>query len=156
MYNSLERIFEGLQHTLREVVAPGVSDPYLRSQISSVAEIVANLSTRVEWSCSQLREVSLRARAVLDEAEREGPGTHPLAAAVLAEPTPAAGEANEALLHARDRHLEALREVQQSLQRRPDERVEAALREFLAWQVATEATLLRSGMFSAKKRGERS
>jgi hypothetical protein len=156
MQNSLERIFEGLQHTLREVVGPSISDPYLQSQISSVAEIVANLATRVEWNCAELRELSLRVRVVLEQAGRSAPDALPETTAVLAGPAPAAGDSNEALLQARDRHLLALREVQRWLEGCADERVEAALRDFLGWQVATEATMLRTGMFSAKKRGEQS
>jgi hypothetical protein len=53
---------------------------------------------------------------------------------------------------ARDRHLLALQEVQRSLESRADDVVEAAIREFLGWQVAHEATLLRTGMFSAPKK----
>jgi hypothetical protein len=152
MQNSLERIFEGLENTLRTVVAPTITDSYVLTQITSVAEIIGNLSTRVEWSCAQLLEVSVRVRPILTLAAGNGPAALPLTREILAGPEPAAAWPNAELLRARDQHLLALREVQHSLEDHPDSSVEDAIREFLRWQVAHEATLLRTGMFSAPKK----
>ncbi|MFV0463925.1 MAG: hypothetical protein ACK5MP_12140 [Nostocoides sp.] len=151
MQNSLERIFEGLQYTLREVIAPSVSDPYIHSQITSVAEIVANLSTRVEWDCTQARELIEHIGGVLERAETAVPGGNALVAQVLAEGPPPPGAGNAELLQARDRHLSALRQVQQTMESSPDSDVDDAIRAFLAWQVETETARLRSGIFSAAK-----
>lgn len=150
MQNSLDRIFAGLDHTLRNVVAPTITDPYVRSQLASVIEILANLSTRVEWNCTQLLEVSLRIRSVLELAATSTTSALPHTTALLARPAPTASCDNEALLHARTEHLLALREVQRSLQEQ-DGTVAEALRDFLAWQVATEMSRVRTGMFSASK-----
>lgn len=152
MQNSLDRIFDGLENTLRNIVAPTITDSYILTQITSVAEIIGNLSTRVEWSCAQLLEISLRIRPILEQAAASTPDTLPLTDALLARPVPTAASSNESLLAARDQHLLALREVQRSLESHANEDVEHAIREFLGWQVANESTLLRTGMFSAPKK----
>ena len=144
MQNSLDRVFAGLQETLRDVVAPSVRDPYLRGQVTSVVEVLANLATRVEWSCGQLLEVSLRARAVL-ECAAAVTGSGPPTGELLAAPAPSVQWSNEALLASRDAHLAALREVQRTSQNPPDPDLETALRAFLTWQIEHEATLLRTG-----------
>jgi len=137
MQNSLERIFDGLEHTLLTVLAPSLEDPYLQSQVSSVAEIIANLSTRVEWKSAHLLDVTERVRPVLERA--------------ASRPAPTAGLANAALLEARDEHLLALREVQRSLESTEDEALEEAIREFLGWQLAHESALLRKASTRPKK-----
>jgi hypothetical protein len=152
MQNSLERLFEGLENTLRNIVAPTITDSYILTQITSVAEIIGNLSTRVEWSCAELRELSLRVRPVLELAAASTGDGLPLTRALLVDTPPTTTTSNAELVVARDRHLLALQEVQRSLESRADDVVEAAIREFLGWQVAHEATLLRTGMFSAPKK----
>lgn len=152
MQNSLDRIFAGLENTLRTVVAPTVEDSYIRTQITSVAEIIANLSTRVEWSCVELLEISNRVRPILHLAVATGADQLSLSTELLARPVPTRAWPNESLLAARDQHLTALREVQRSLEFHGNEDVEEAIREFLRWQLDHEATLLRTGMFSAKKK----
>jgi hypothetical protein len=152
MQNSLERIFEGLEDTLRSVVAPTITDPYVLSQVTSVAEIVANLSTRVEWSSAQLQEISDRVRPILERAAAGSATGLPLTRELLARSAPGPVSPNEALLDARDRHLYALQEVQRSLEHAGDEELERMVREFLSWQVERETTLLRTGMFSAPKK----
>jgi hypothetical protein len=150
MQNTLERIFEGLEETLRSIVAPTITDPYILSQVSSIAEIIGNLSTRVQWRTDHLLELVTRIRPILELAGSERfPGSP-----VLAEPAPTAGTAADDLLAARTAHLFALRELQRSLEARPDEAIEAAVRDFLQWQVAHESSLLRTGMFSAPKKKE--
>ncbi len=148
MQNSLDRLFDGLQDTLRNVVAPAIDDPYVASQLASAVEVLANLATRVEWRCDQARELVARARPLLSGATGELPLTH----ALLARAAPDAAATNAELVTARDEHLAALREVQ-----RAGVGDEAELREFLAWHVETESARLRSGMFSGRpKKGEQS
>ena len=151
MQNSLERIFEGLENTLRSIVAPTLTDSYILTQVTSVAEIIGNLSTRVEWSTAQLLEVTDRVRPIIELAASGGTEELPRTASVLAEPTPTRSAPNADLVAARDAHLFALREVQHHLETHPDGAVDEAVRGFLEWQVAREATLLRTGMFSAAK-----
>ena len=151
MQNSLDRIFEGLENTLRNIVAPTITDAYILTQITSVAEIIGNLSTRVEWNCAQLLEISVRVHPILEQAVAMTPAGLPFTGALLARAVPTAASSSESLLEARDQHLLALREVQRSHGSHVNEDVENAIREFLAWQVAHEATLLRTGMFSAPK-----
>lgn len=50
MQNSLERLFEGLATSLRDTVAPNVSDPYARSQVLAAVELINNIATRVVWA----------------------------------------------------------------------------------------------------------
>ncbi|MGE5156332.1 MAG: hypothetical protein ACM3JP_02425 [Betaproteobacteria bacterium] len=151
MQNSLERIFEGIENSLRTIVAPTITDSYILSQVTSVAEIIGNLSTRVEWRCAHLLEVSRRVRPVLELALASAPERLPGTADLLAQAAPDAATPNAQLIEARDAHLAALREVQRDLDDHPDDAVDTALREFLAWQLDHEATLLRTGMFSAPK-----
>jgi hypothetical protein len=147
MQNSLDRLFEGMENTLRNVVAPTITDSYILSQVNSVAEIIGNLASRVEWNSTQLLEISDRVRPVLEAAS----GELPLTAAVLAGPAAAADWANADLLRARDEHLAALREVQRSLETAPDDDVESSIREFLAWHVDFESSLLRTASSRKKK-----
>lgn len=132
MQNSLERIFEGLESTLRDIVAPTITDSYILTQVTSVAEIIGNLSSRVEWRADQLLEVSVRVRPILEKAGRTLPRM------------PSIASSNAELVQARDDHLDALGQVQRSLETADNAEVEALIREFLAWQVAFEASLLRT------------
>lgn len=152
MQNSLDRIFEGLERALREIVAPAVDDPYVLAQVTSIAEIVGNLSTRVEWRCDQLLEVCERVRPVLEQAMARDPQGLDLTRRVLSGAPPGAGWPNAALVQARHDHLRALGEVQRSLESRPDDDLERAVRDLLGWQVEREAQLLRTGMFSDRGR----
>jgi hypothetical protein len=96
MQNSLERIFAALAAQLRDVVAPGLSDPYAKAQALAMVEVLGNLATRVEWRCDQLREVVLGVRETL------GPEAAPDPAEL----------SNEQLLEARRGALAALAAAQ--------------------------------------------
>lgn len=65
MQNSLERLFEGMAAQLRDVVVPGLTDPYARSQALAMVELLGNLATRVEWRCADLRESVTEVREAL-------------------------------------------------------------------------------------------
>ena len=65
MYNSLDRLLDGIAATLRDEVAPLVDDPYVRAQTHAAAELIAHLAEHVEWRCDQLRAEIDAARAVL-------------------------------------------------------------------------------------------
>jgi hypothetical protein len=149
--NSLERLLEGLEHTLRSIVAPSLTDSYLLSQVNSVAEIIGNLSTRIEWRSDQLLEVVDRVRPVLEQAVASIPDGLASTRTLLARPVPSAATPNAELLGARDDHLLALREVQQALESHADADVEAAVRAFLTWHVESESALLRTASRAPKK-----
>ena len=65
MYNSLDRLLDGIAATLRDEVAPLVDDPYVRAQAHAAAELIAHLAEHVEWRCDQLRAEIDAARIVL-------------------------------------------------------------------------------------------
>jgi hypothetical protein len=65
MYNSLDRLLDGIAATLRDEVAPHVDDPYVRAQAHAAAELIAHLAQHVEWRCDQLRAEIDAARLVL-------------------------------------------------------------------------------------------
>ena len=65
MYNSLDRLLDGIAATLRDEVAPHVDDPYVRAQAHAAAELIAHLAEHVEWRCDQLRAEIDAARVVL-------------------------------------------------------------------------------------------
>ncbi len=53
MVNSLERLFAEIINTL-EQAGQEVTDPYVRSQVLAVIDILTNLAHRVEWKRSDL------------------------------------------------------------------------------------------------------
>jgi hypothetical protein len=55
MYNSLDRLLDGIAATLRDDIAPQLDDPYVRAQAQAAAELLAHLAEHVEWRCDQLR-----------------------------------------------------------------------------------------------------
>lgn len=55
--DSLDRILDGMATQLRDVIAPELPEGYARVQALAMAELLANLGTRVEWRCDQLAEV---------------------------------------------------------------------------------------------------
>jgi hypothetical protein len=65
MYNSLDRLLDGIAATLRDEIAPQLHDPYARSQAQAAAELLAHLAEHVEWRCDQLRTEIDAARALL-------------------------------------------------------------------------------------------
>jgi hypothetical protein len=65
MYNSLDRLLDGIAVTLRDEVAPHVDDPYVRAQAHAAAELIVHLAEHVEWRCDQLRAEIEAARVVL-------------------------------------------------------------------------------------------
>jgi hypothetical protein len=139
MQNSLQRLLEGLAVSLREQIAPAVADPYARAQVAAAAELVENLGTRVEWRSQWLLEEVERVRPVLEAAVAGADAADlPLAREVLVGPS----EGNP--LEARNRHVAALAEVAAWAEGRE---VEADVRRVLAEQLATEALLMRRGMY---------
>ena len=65
MYNSLDRLLDGIAATLRDDIAPQVDDPYARAQAHAAAELLAHLAEHVEWRCDHLRAEIDMARAAL-------------------------------------------------------------------------------------------
>lgn len=65
MFNSLDRLLDGIATTLRDEVAPRVDDAYVRAQAHAAAELLAHLAEHVEWRCDQLRVEIDAARTVL-------------------------------------------------------------------------------------------
>jgi len=65
MYNSLDRLLDGIAATLRDEVAAHVDDPYVRAQAHAAAELIVHLAEHVEWRCDQLRAEIEAARVVL-------------------------------------------------------------------------------------------
>jgi hypothetical protein len=65
MFNSLDRLLDGIATTLRDEVAPRVDDDYVRAQAHAAAELLAHLAEHVEWRCDQLRVEIDAARAAL-------------------------------------------------------------------------------------------
>jgi hypothetical protein len=67
MHNSLDRLLDGIASTLRNDIAPQLSDPYVRAQAQTAAELLAHLAEHVEWRCDQLRAEIDAAVALLPE-----------------------------------------------------------------------------------------
>lgn len=155
MQNSLERIFDGLCATLREVILPEVSDPWTRIQVEAAVGLLANMATRVEWRCADLAGEIAAVREVLEGATGVG-GAAPelaIARAVLAEAVPADGD-NARLVAARSAHLEALGGVQEWVARcdaPTAQPVRAALQRLLVDQLEEQLALLAAARrFAAK------
>jgi hypothetical protein len=146
MQNSLERIFEGLCATLRDVILPEVSDPWVQIQVEAAAGVLSNLAVRVEWRCRDLADEVSATRAVLAAATAVDRSAPELADAreVLADD--AAGDRDHArLLETRAAHLEALAGVQAWAAGRTDAAttpVRDALRRLLADRLEAELALL--------------
>ena len=98
MYNSLDRLLDGIAATLRDEVSPHVDDPYVRAQALAAAELIAHLAEHVEWRCDQLRAEIDAARVVL----RTDDGT----TAMIID--------NQELIATHDRLLGAVAELQRS------------------------------------------
>jgi len=144
--NSLERLFDGLVTTLRDVVAPAVVDPYARAQVSAAAELIANLATRVDWSAEYLGDVTRRVHGVLAQAAAAaGPGDLPVTRELLA--TASSRSSGACTVADRDDHLRGLAEVQQWLGSGGEADAAAAVRELLVWQLDEEALRMRTGMY---------
>jgi hypothetical protein len=139
MQNSLERLFEGLAASLREVIAPASTDAYARGQALAAAEIVENLATRVEWKAERLRDETARIRPLLDQAVASAHASElPLTRRLLAH------SAEHDPLEDRNRHVAALAEVAEWAL---DRRASADLRRVVAEQLAAQARLMRGGMY---------
>ena len=50
MQNSLDRLFEGIALALRRDIAPHLTDPYAKAQVSAAVELLGNLASRVIWA----------------------------------------------------------------------------------------------------------
>lgn len=149
MQNSLDRLFEGAVATLLDTVLPAVDDDYVRSQVRATAELLANVATRVEWSCTQLRDDTERTRealrAVLDAAP---PELLTSARALAGTDLPAD---NPGLVAARIEYLAELARAQRWLdgaEGTAADRARAAVSAFTRARLDTERTRLRSGMYS--------
>jgi hypothetical protein len=121
--NGLERLLDGIALALREDVLPTVDDAFARSQLLAAAELLANLSGRVEWRCEALAEEVEAIRRVLDRGDEPLPNDN---AGLLA----ARAEALDALAVAQEHGLDT-----------------SALRTFLAERLEHELAQLRTGMY---------
>lgn len=128
LQNSLDRLFEGMAASLHETVVPALDDPFARAQAVAVAELLGNLSTRVEWRCADQLATIERVRAALVEAGAALPG-----------PVPAAGDAAGLAASVRA-HLAALAAAQAlpGAER---------LHDVVLWQLDAELSRLRSASF---------
>ena len=72
LQNSLDRLLAALAVSLTDEIAPQLEDPYARAQAMAAAELVNNLSTRVEWRRDLLIEEIEAVYSALDE-RPEGP-----------------------------------------------------------------------------------
>ena len=72
LQNSLDRLLAALAVSLTDEIAPQLEDPYARAQAMAAAELVNNLSTRVEWRRDLLIEEIEAVYVALDE-RPEGP-----------------------------------------------------------------------------------
>lgn len=140
MQNSLQRLFEGMAEALRDVVMPEVADDYARAQIAACIELLANVSTRVEWRVDQVREVTERADAAVG-------------AAVALTPDMANAPGMEAVggsdaVVARDRALARVSAALRWCDDHPsrDDGAEPLVG-FARWHLRHELALLRTGMF---------
>ncbi len=66
MVNSLQRLFAGLIDTLDQA-GQSVTDPYARSQVFAVIDILTNLAHRVEWKRADLQASVNDLRALFAE-----------------------------------------------------------------------------------------
>ena len=107
MYNSLDRLLDGIAATLRDEVAPHVDDPYVRAQAHAAAELIAHLAEHVEWRCDQLRAEIDAARVVLRGDD------DPVLPALGAARAPTIID-NQELIDSHDRLLVEVAELQQS------------------------------------------
>ena len=105
MYNSLDRLLDGIAVTLRDEVAPQVDDPYVRAQAHAAAELIAHLAEHVEWCCDQLRTEIDAARVVLHLAS-DPPATLPALEVPIID--------NHQLIETHDALLVAMAELQRS------------------------------------------
>lgn len=151
MQNSPAVLLTGLAECLWDVVLPAVDDPYAQSQLAAAVELLGNVASRVGWRSADLTETVRRFCAVLTVATAEAePADLPVCRRLLAEPVAGGGTA---LVECRDAHLRALAEATSwCSSRRTDAhtRVDAALREFLAWQLHDEAARTRTGMYRSR------
>ena len=66
MVNSLQRLFTEIIETL-DRAGQSVSDPYARSQVFAVIDILTNLTNRVEWKRSDLKATINDLQALFSE-----------------------------------------------------------------------------------------
>lgn len=151
--NSLERLFEGIASSLHTSVLPRLDDRHAIAQVRATIELLGNLSTRVNWDPAYLTATRARVRATLEEiaaaAGDEAPtSVREALAATDRQPGDVAG-----LAAARNRELEALADGQEwvaaAMAAGVDgaEKAHAAVRDFLAWQLADEFARLRTASF---------
>jgi len=109
MQNSLDRLLVGMSRSLRETIAPAISDPYAQGQALACAELIENLAGQVQWQVAgQLDEIE-RIRPLLIRANELAPaaGAFEPVRRALADPVPDPADA-EALRRCRNLHLAAL------------------------------------------------
>lgn len=149
MQNSLDRLFEGAVATLLDTVLPAVDDDYVRSQVRATAELLANVATRVEWSCAQLREDTERTRDALRAVLDAAPPEHLVSARdLVATDLP---DDNAGLVATRVAHLAELADAQRWLdgaEGAAADRARAAVSAFTRARLDTERARLRTGMYS--------
>lgn len=140
--NSLPRLFDGIGDVLRDVVMPEIDDAYVRSQLGACIELLANISTRVDWDRDQLATTVDAAREALSAAATAAPG--------LVEP-PATEWPGSTPVARRDAALAAVADALRRCDAHAGEQgVDAARQEldaFARWHLDQELALLRTGMY---------
>jgi hypothetical protein len=108
MQNSLERLLDGMATTLADEMAPALSDPYLRAQAVTAAELLRTLAPRLVWDLDAALPWAPALRTLAAEAV-ESVGTHELPACAALSGAVAPGlDASE---HFQTAHLAALAEL---------------------------------------------
>jgi hypothetical protein len=117
MVNSLQRLFTEIIETL-DRAGQGVTDPYARSQVFAVIDILTNLAHRVEWKRSDLQANIDDLRSLFAEIVRLL-GTNGSYSAALTEVraqlSAATGQLEDDLLSARDRLSRVLIDAMEKL-----------------------------------------
>jgi hypothetical protein len=155
---SLERLFAGIAESLRDAIAPELTDPYARAQAEDAANLLDNVATRIQWRSDLLladldRVIPLLQRGVA----AAGPEQLPHARALLAElpdaPSKQSRPDAESLVAERNAALLALGELQDwlgqagtgdpSVSTEGVRSLRADVQAFLLWQLDDEASRLR-------------
>jgi len=145
MQNSLERLLTGTARSLRDTVAPTLTDEYALAQLRAASEILDNIASRVDWRADLFAEPRAEIAALvaggLDAAPAEA-----LARGRAWLVQPSGGTTDVADWFAA---LDALAELQEWLAedrtRAPE--LAARVRAFVAADVQAESNRLRTGMY---------
>jgi hypothetical protein len=145
---TLDRLMSGIADALRESVAPSLTDAFARSQAETAANLIDNLSTRVDWRSDILHAEVSRLEDLLQHAEELAPDGALPSITVMGSSSDRAESAP--LVDRRVAGLSALAEVQDWLANLPassSAEVQALavdVHEFLLWQVEDQYARLRA------------